>query len=340
MEIKYPFVIIITLLLILIIFVVKKRPKPGKGRKIANTSLVRGSAVYRQILRRYRTLTFIIFALIVLATTSVAVLTARLITVDTVDQRVYNRDIIICMDVSGSMDTQNSAIIHAYQKLVDAMRGERFGISIFDSSSYLLMPLTDDYEYITETLSALDAAYNANESLSELYSRDDFDFDSDEYLNYIKVASYLTDGTGAGEGSSKAGDGLATCVYDFPNLDEERSRAIILSTDNEVYGEQIVDVVDAAKIAKKKDITIYALSPSFADAEMRKELKQAAELSGGKLYLQNEAYEVDGIVSNIETTERSLLNKTPQITEKDHPSALFFVALISVAVAMLLGVIL
>ena len=48
----------------------------------------------------------------------------------------------------------------------------------------------------------------------------------------FKAADYIYDGTFEGEGSSIIGDGLASCVLGFPKLDEERSRIIILGTDN------------------------------------------------------------------------------------------------------------
>src|SRR5699024_1854177 len=61
--------------------------------------------------------------------------------------------------------------------------------------------------------------------------------------------------------SSLVGDGLASCVYAFDHPDQERPRAIILGTDNEVHGEGVYSLEDATDLAQERDVRVYALNP-------------------------------------------------------------------------------
>ena len=118
---------------------------------------------------------------------------ARPMELTTIRPEQRNRDIMLCLDSSGSMSSADSAVVEVFGVLAKDFDGERIGLTIFDSSAVQVFPLTDDYEYVQEQLKLAKAA---------------FDGDSGS-------AGFL-DGTWSGRGSSLIGDGLASCVNGFP----------------------------------------------------------------------------------------------------------------------------
>ena len=61
------------------------------------------------------------------------------------DEHSANRDIVLCLDVSGSTLPYDQQVIATYRTLISHFKGERIGLSIFNSTSRTVFPLTDDY---------------------------------------------------------------------------------------------------------------------------------------------------------------------------------------------------
>ena len=80
-------------------------------------------------------------------------LAARPARVDRTLEQGHNRDIVLCLDVSGSTLPYDRQVIASYLDLVRNFRGERMALSIFNSTSRTVFPLTDDYVMITAELS-------------------------------------------------------------------------------------------------------------------------------------------------------------------------------------------
>lgn len=168
-----------------------------------------------------------------------------------VQKESYNRDIILCLDISTSVDDLNLELVKNLKEMVNHLKGERFEIVIFNSFAVLLSPLTGDYEYIIDVLDQLESCLEGhnlgNSKLSD---------------NWLYQSSYLMDGTLVGNEerrSSLIGDGLASTVYNFPNLEEKRSRSIIFSTDNDLEGTPLVTLSQAAEICKENNVTVYGI---------------------------------------------------------------------------------
>ncbi len=337
MEIKYWFVIIIVVALLAIVWLWHSPTKSSKittnTKKIANTLLIRKSKVYQDLVRKYRMMAYGILIALSLCVVVVAALSARLIMAKTIDNRKYNRDIMLCMDVSTSMNMVNQKIVDTYSSIIDSMKGERFGLSIFNGKSLLRVPLTDDYDFVQEEFGEMRHIYDLI-GYSEEIDRSKL---TDE--EYREVESYLFSGTLSYDGvSSATGNGLASCIYDFPDLNEERSRIIILSSDNEVYGEQRIDVGGAAKIAANKGIKVYALAPSAGASDSyggievsrkaRNELSVAVASTDGELYLVDDGNAVGNVINEIEQTEKTLLDGSEKTVEVDVPEVLFVFAML------------
>ena len=308
MEIKYPVIIII----FIILFVKSKRKNENK-KKIANTQFIKNTDMYKSIIKKYKIITYSLFGILFLCVLSSSFLSSRLISVSKRSNEIYDRDIILCLDVSGSMTGLDKEIIDIYKDIVKDMNGERFGIVLFDNSSYAILPLTNDYIYIEEIVNELSTAFAGVTDINNL------DFDAFDYIY---------DGTMEGEGSSVIGDGLATCVLSFPKLDEDRSRAIILATDNQVAGPEIITVPEAGDLAKKYKISIYPLDTYHSNtAKETQELKEIAQKTGGKYFAVNDTSATKGIITEIESKEKSLRETNPITIEKDIPTIPFILVM-------------
>lgn len=329
MELKYPLVIVVGIVIFIgFIFMRPKKTDTYKeGKKVANTKYVKELSYYKQLIRKYKIWSVLIKGFCMLAMIGSLVLLARPITIDTQTQEQYNRDIFLCMDVSSSVNELNEEIVKSLKEVVQGLKGERFGITIFNTSSVLLVPLTDDYDYVLETLDTLEKSFEVNNS---------FDFSMDTY----SLRKYITSGTLLGastRGSSIPGDGLASCVYNFPNLEEERTRVILFTTDNDLQGEPIFTLDEAAQISQDKHITVYGIAPHTIQDEDKEGLKNAIEKTGGEYYTEDSASTVDSIIENIERKEKSLMQGAKETKEIDQPLIPFIIILVSVIILCILN---
>lgn len=317
MELRYPWVLgIVFFLVIIIVILYRKRSKKYKnGSKIANTSYVKESKYYQKLINRYKLIINIIKIFLLIIIFICSLLIARLSKVETTDLKKYNRDIILCMDVSSSVNDLNQDLVGDLKDTVKSLNGERFGISIFNGSSVTLVPLTDDYEYV---LSVLD---NIEDSLDSLTSN------SSSKSKSLYTRSYITSGTNEvddNRGSSLIGDGLASCVYNFSSLEDKRTRIIIFSTDNELAGTPIVTLDEAASISKSKKIKVFGIGTKNMSTKNRNEFEAAVLKTDGKFY-EHSKNATSEIVEDIEKTSKTLLKNQNVVKKVDKPEILFVI---------------
>lgn len=282
---------------------------------VANAERLTALPAYRKAVRQRRT--WLLAALAAVAVLGLSLLTAaaRPVTESTSIPEKLNRDIMLCLDVSGSMLDTDEAIVSVFAKLVGNFKGERIGLTIFDSSSVMVFPLTDDYEFVAEELKVAQKALGPDSGSFEYFA-----------------------GTYEMPGSSLIGDGLASCAKGFPaSGDEERSRSIILATDNMLAGKPIFTLAEATALATTAKIRVYALNPNdfglnslFGAAA--ENLKKAATATGGAYYALESESAVESIVGKVQATEAATLKGAPQKTLLDHPAWPLGMALLSVLV--------
>ena len=85
----------------------------------------------------------------------------------------------------------------------------------------------------------------------ELYNHYNDSFTYSSFDGILEAREYLQAGTLSGaesRGSSIIGDGLASCIPYFGELEEERTRIIIFTTDNDLAGNEIVTIMEQVKI--------------------------------------------------------------------------------------------
>ncbi|SEC07085.1 von Willebrand factor type A domain-containing protein [Paramicrobacterium humi] len=250
---------------------------------------------------------------------SAIALSSRIVAVTSHEPELHNRDIVLCLDTSGSMTDYDVAILDTFATLVDSFEGERIGLTIFNASAVTVFPLTTDYDYVTEQMSKL------RENMA----------DPDTDYAY-------TDGTLLGDGSSLIGDGLASCVMRFDNLDEERSRSIIFATDNFVAGKQLISLPEAGRYASENGVTVFGVNPGDAAAkdyiaELATEMRETVESTGGSYYALADPDAIPGIVHAIQSEEATAMTGPPQMVRTDQPVPYLWIALLSTIALMLLG---
>lgn len=333
MELRYPL-----LLLILLVaggyYIYKYRNHKKEyiaGVKIANTNYIKKSSYYQEKLKKYNIIKKAITMCSIISIFISIFMISRPCKIDTKDSDEYNRDIFLCMDVSGSVNSLNIDVVDSLIDTVNSLKGERFGISAFDSSSVVLVPLTDDYEYVIDVLKKVKKSLGYHDySVEHDYKQERQDED------YYYINGYIVNGTMEGSGSSLIGDGLASCVYSFSNMDEKRTRIIIFSTDNSLAGKPLVDLSTAADISKSKGIKVFGIATKNISTQDAKEYKAAVEKTGGKYY-EHGKKAMQSIISDIESTSKSKLKNQMETNRSDVPLIPFLSLLISFSILIILN---
>lgn len=141
-------------------------------------------------------------------------------------------DIMLCMDVSGSMGSRDilpSRMEAAKEVAVDFVKSrtvDRIGLVIFSGESFTQVPLTTDRNTLVTQIQSLESR------------------------------KYLADGTVIGEGLATAAGRL--------NKSETKSKVIILLTDGkeDAPATRLIDPLTALEIAKSQGVKVYTIGMS------------------------------------------------------------------------------
>ncbi len=209
-------------------------------------------------------------------------------------------DIILCMDVSGSMGSRDilpSRMEVAKEVAVNFVLSrpvDRIGLVIFSGESFSQVPVTTDKNTLVSQIQSLESR------------------------------RYLKDGTVIGEG-------LATAV-DRLSKSETKSRVVILLTDGkeDAPDTRLIDPLTALEIAKVKGIKVYSIgmgarssaiveiagkgnsrqrNPSidFIDEDL---LRKIAEETGGRYFRARDKEGLESIYQQIDQLEKSKVEFT------------------------------
>lgn len=335
MELKNHFVLYIGILIFVLLFSLffikfNKKENYKGGKKVANTLYTRDEPYFKRKMLTYRILSVLMTAACVMGIAVSFIMLARPYKTKAVNREKYSRDIILCIDVSTSVDYLNKNLVEELKETVNNLKGERFGIVIFNASPVLLSPLTDDYEFIIEQLDLIEQSLDMR-----------IRFNEGGYLpdNWFYLDTYISGGTlvGAEErGSSLIGDGLAASVYDFSDLEEERTRIVIFSTDNDIQGTPLVTLEEAADICKENNVTVFGIGTKEMTEANKQSMQDAVLYTGGAFYLEEESGTFAQIVSEIEEKSKSLIKGNTEIQEIELVEIPFILLLFSVMAMIVL----
>lgn len=230
-------------------------------------------------------------------------------------------DIILCMDVSGSMKAMDfkpnrlEAAKDVAAQFINGRFSDRFAVVAFSGESFTLCPLTNDKAVLINQMSELK-----------------FDM--------------IEDGTAIGMG-------LATSVNRLKNS-KAKSKVIILLTDG-VNNRGTIGPVTAAEIASEYGIRVYTIGVgTMGTASMpietvfgiqtqdvkveidEKVLKDVAEKTGGKYFRATDNSKLALIYQEIDKLEKTIIDIEKFSKRKDE----YFPFLIAAAILLLLEIIL
>lgn len=339
MELKYaPLLvigIILSVLFIALSFIYKNKLKENStGIKVANTELLLENKYYKRKIILYYVLRGLLIATLTVSILSAFVLLARPYYIKKIKKEQFNRDIMIVLDISSSVNDLNKKLVNELQDTVKSLSGERIGIVVFNTNPILLSPLTDDYEYTIEQLGNIDRAIRTSEG--SYLSKNDLT----EWLYWDK---YLYSGTLVGNaerGSSLIGDGLLGGLFSFPEDENDRTKVIIFATDNDPNGDGYVNLQEACDYCRKSKVTVYGIGTKLMYTRDKEEMMKAVESTGGKFYLEENASTFHNIVDDIEKKSASLIKGKTIIKQIETPEKFFAILVFSFIAFFVLSILL
>ena len=298
-------VIMAVLLIVAIVLVSERLHRRDAGYRAFSLDDDLNTERAADLYRQWRMLSRVAAALMALALVLAIALIARPSDVDAGSERTSDRDIVLCLDVSGSALPYDRQVIETYRDLVANFEGERIGLSIFNSTSRTVFPLTDDYELVATQLD------EAEQLLRGVESQDDIDAMSDE--DYQRVSDWLDGTQNRTNATSLIGDGLVSCAAMLPGfaygsahqVDGERQRAasIVLATDNVVSGDPTYSLEEALDLISSVGIDVDGLYSGPRESESDTEATQMQSLiesNDGVFLTQSHGGSIDELVHRIE----------------------------------------
>jgi hypothetical protein len=279
---------------------------------LARTSRLRRLPGFQARLRRQRRTGLLMTVGSLLLVAGSAVVLARPDVVEAGRPDAKSRDLMLCLDASPSMARDNLAVVGAVRRVVEGLEGDRVGLVIWSGAAVVVFPLTDDYAYVDEQLDRAETAFRG---------------DSDRFFAGV----HLND-----QGASLIGDGLISCVNRFDRPGSERTRAVLLASDNEPFGDTLFTLPQAAEYAEERDVLLYALAGSALAKPQRaaplEELTEAARSTGGTLVQLQEEGGTDRLVARIDDLEKARAVEPPRPVSREAPALGLLLALAGVPV--------
>ncbi|MDO5747669.1 MAG: VWA domain-containing protein [Actinomycetaceae bacterium] len=293
----------------LIIYALVRRPQPAKINWIAYSAHYAKGPRFRALVASLRRTVIIQGATVCALILVISLMAGGPVTSHTHRQSDISRDIVLCLDVSGSMLNTDRKVTQSFREIIEHFEGERVALHVWNSTDATVFPLTDDYDMALFELRKL-------ENLLKQADVDNFGsaLVSDELYDFLE----LTMPMGA-EGTSLVADGVASCVLAFPQAPNGRSRTMIVATDNEPQGSSVYTLDQATDLAKQRhvkifglyshDSSLYGMPDFYSESEAQKqktELAQSVKKTGGKIFDVSDA---QGIQTILEDIDRQTSNK-------------------------------
>lgn len=286
------------------------------GLGVAHSARLTALARYQVLARRRRRLLVAMFGASLALVVAVTMLAARPVQSERVTPQLESRDIMLCLDVSGSMVEYNRSVLDQFTRLIERFDGERVGMTIFNASAVTVFPLTTDYRFITAEFDKF---------------REDFAARGIDTLV----------GTLEGDGSSLVPDGIASCALSFPDTEDERSRSLVVATDNQVEGVTLTEMPQVGALVQERGIRVYSIFPLFAyESQTRSEtveMRDLANQSGGAFYAIDNLQATEWIVGRIDQTEATLLESQATLVRTPEPTRWLAVAAVAALAVLALG---
>lgn len=295
--------------------------------RLANTDYLRALPSFRRERRRHRAFAVVALLLLAVAAGAAALTAGRPVDPASSRTSLANRDIVLCMDVSGSMTPYAAEVARVYSDMAMALNGERVSLTVWNYTATQVFPLSDDYSMVRAEL----------EAAAEVLGMDGETYNSDpraaQQFDRFMAATFPENA----QGSSLIGDGLATCVQAFDLPEEERSRTVILATDNEPNGDQLFTLPAAVALAAERGVTVHGIfAASYLMDSRRAEMERAIATTGGVFHDLSDPNAAGEIVEKILAEEAAKLEPSSEVLESEEPQRFYLWLLAPVSLLTLL----
>ncbi|MDT0201113.1 hypothetical protein [Nocardioides sp. AE5] len=302
MELKWTWLVIVLVVVTIAWILLWSFPSPlnrapRNALPVAHAARLRRIPRYRTLAARRRVEMALRVAAVLVLIAGCILLSGRLVETKTHQAENTNRDIMLCLDVSGSMIDYDAQVVEEFQRITEGLEGERIGLTIWSGVAVTVFPLTDDYEFIVDQLDLATEKFNS------------YDY------NYV-AGTYLGD-----ERASLVSDGLVSCVERFDRPDEERGRAVVLASDNDPQGEPIYTFDEAAQYAADRNVVVHGLGTPEMDylPGSVEEFERAMKTTKGTFSVFGEDGTAASIVDQINTLEQARSKQPARTTILDRP---------------------
>lgn len=302
LDLKWPGVLGLGTLLALglayAVYRLMSRRQARGSAAVANSTALTELPEFRRALRRHRIRMAVLAASATLLGGAALVGAARPLDTTVDKPQTRSRDIMLCLDISGSMGAYDATLVSTFKTLVKSFEGERIGLVIFNSSAATVFPLTDDYDFINDELDSAGRALTGDPAYDSFFA-----------------------GTFNGRGTSLIGDGLATCVSSFDKVDLQRARSVVFATDNHLAGRPIIDLGEAAGLARTKGVRVYGLNPEEDGPDQEAtDLRAVVSSTGGRYFAMSDQSAIKGIVDSVDAQEATLIDSASRSLYSDNPT--------------------
>lgn len=290
---------------------------------------------YKRRLVLYILLKIMGFAGLVTSLVSAAYLMGRPSYNKKIDAGVQRRDIYLCLDVSYSLYELNADFVENLEDVVRGLEGDRVGISIFNTSTVEYMPLTTDMDFTIDKLRELKEYFIIQKKYMLMREEKHFgDMSDAEFMAFLEampkeeyddfaemiyqldlIDKPVTLDSDA-RGSSLIGEGLASCLFNFPYLGEaDRTRVIIMVSDNAQAEQQppAIELAEAADMCKNNDVAVFGIFPpkeALRDLQpgqnfdnLSSDMRQNIRKTGGEFYIVGSDFDTEDVISQIQSHE-------------------------------------
>lgn len=253
----------------------------------------------------------------------------------------HSRDIVLCLDVSGSALPFDRQVIAAYLDLVEHFRTERIGMSIFNSTSRTVFPLTNDYTLVKSQLTS------SLRALKDVQSQKSID--SMSKADYQRISDWLEGTQDRKDATSLIGDGLMGCEAMVPGFTVSATTrqtriapaSIVFATDNVLSGTPIFTLREALEQADMNSIRVDALftgANQDIQSAATRDLRKQITAYGGTFLSRTNSDSVAGLVQSIEQQKirQASHDQTTDVTDQPQPWILAL-TLLTLVLFLLLG---
>jgi Ca-activated chloride channel family protein len=329
-ELKWPWLVVLLGLLVVALLVVWFRiwwrRHPTGASYVAHATRLRSLPRYRTLLQRRRLLGGFGSLAALVACVGGIVLGGRVQETQVMDRDEAARDIMLCLDASGSTAPWNIEVVQEFRNIVEGLEGERIGLTVWNNAALTKFPLTDDYAFVLDRLDEAEAAFAG---WSEIYPSEGFD----DYTagTWSEDREYQ---------SSLVADGLVSCVQRFDRLDEDRGRALVLATDGEQRGRGVYNLREAGEYAAADGVVVHVIANP---GEPQKDgdidgLQAAASNTGGTFAQLGTGGSAEDVVEEINELEAAKIQRPPLVQTLDEPRTGQVVAGIGVGLLVLVWI--